>query len=616
MKNLVLIVALVLISCSLSAQDSIVYDNFDEEGKVSWIFFDNNQGGSFDAAYLNPSTGGINSSLFSGKIYKAAGADEQFFFFLEKPWDLSGHTRFSMLLYGRANTEVNVKLQYNDLNYEAALTEVKKSYTLQNDSTWELAVFDFSDASSREDLNKLVIDLNVPVDEEETLLIDDLRGPVFYDTVKLTYGYAYFDSTKIMLKFNEFLADPDTIQGFSLKVNDVVVPLQEAFVLDTFAKEVVLVPESPFLPGDEISLSYHDGNLRAKTGWPVQEFTGKSFQNGAGKDTVMVWSDEFNDPTLDTTVWTRLASEYWFNEESQAYTNSPRNSYIEEGKLKITARKENFGIREFTSARIVSRYNADFRYGRIEARMKMPEGQGIWPAFWMMPTEDFYGSWPSSGEIDIMEFLGHQLNYNHGAVHYGDGLGKYHEQQHDAYYNNDVPRNGNFHVYALEWEPGVFRWFFDSIKFHTASAKNTKHFWPFQKDFHFILNVAVGGRWPGQPDETTVFPQSLEVDYVRVYKYRKVPETKPQEPMIIKGVKELKVNVYPNPVKSNQHVYIKPVPDQDYTACIYTLDGNTKFIYHLPAHSNIIPVKNLEKGFYLVQINAGKWNSVSKLIIN
>jgi beta-glucanase (GH16 family) len=238
----------------------------------------------------------------------------------------------------------------------------------------------------------------------------------------------------------------------------------------------------------------------------------------------LVWQDEFNGTTLDQTKWTPQIGNGcdiglcgWGNNELQYYTDKSTNLQVTGGNLVITARKERVQSNQYTSARIRSLNKGEWTYGRMEARMKLPTGQGIWPAFWMLPTDEVYGGWPQSGEVDIMEHLGQTPNTIYGTIHYGQ-----------PYPNNKstggkylLPTGGfheGFHVFAIEWEPNVMRWYVDGILYATkTSADLSPERWPFDQRFHFLLNLAVGGNWPGNPDASTVFPQTLTVDYVRVY---------------------------------------------------------------------------------------------------
>jgi beta-glucanase (GH16 family) len=236
----------------------------------------------------------------------------------------------------------------------------------------------------------------------------------------------------------------------------------------------------------------------------------------------LVWSDEFDGPdgsAVDATRWSFAAGGGgWGNGELEDYTNKLDNASIQGGALAIKAKKEEGKPSRYTSARLTTRGKGDWLYGRVEVRAKLPRGQGIWPAIWMMPTDATYGTWPASGEIDIMELLGHEPARVYGTLHYGNP----HQQQGQHYDLAQGTFADDYHTFALEWEPGEMRWYVDGDRYqtltewHTSSTKGVYPA-PFDRRFYLILNVAVGGAWPGYPDATTIFPQAMLVDYVRVY---------------------------------------------------------------------------------------------------
>ena len=154
----------------------------------------------------------------------------------------------------------------------------------------------------------------------------------------------------------------------------------------------------------------------------------------------------------------------------------------------------------------------DWKYGRFEARMKLPYGQGIWPAFWMLPTDWVYGGWPASGEIDIMEMLGDNTQKTYGTIHWGDSP-QTRQQAGGNYVLQSGTFAGSFHTFAVEWDSFGFKWYVYSVRYFTATRS-----WPFDQRFHILLNLAVGGNWPGNPDLSTIFPQMMYVEYVRVYR--------------------------------------------------------------------------------------------------
>jgi beta-glucanase (GH16 family) len=229
----------------------------------------------------------------------------------------------------------------------------------------------------------------------------------------------------------------------------------------------------------------------------------------------LVWADEFDGATLDLSKWSYQIGGSWGNNELQYYGTNANNSYLDNGYLHIVGRQETVGSNNYTSARIRSRYKGDFKYGKIEARMKLPAGQGLWPAFWLMPSDDIYGVWPQSGEVDIMEFLGHQTNKIYGTLHASNN------GVHVSSQANYVLPTGNYtdeyHVFSVVWKPDTIRFYVDNIHYGTKTAANLSGSFPFDQRFYILLNLAIGGNWPGAPDITTVFPADMSVDYVRVY---------------------------------------------------------------------------------------------------
>jgi beta-glucanase (GH16 family) len=239
----------------------------------------------------------------------------------------------------------------------------------------------------------------------------------------------------------------------------------------------------------------------------------------------LVWNDEFEGNNIDQTKWEHeVNGQGGGNNELQYYTDRELNSLIANGKLAIRALKENYtgsdGTRQYTSARLRTKNKGDWKYGRFEIKAKLPSGQGLWPAIWMLPTDWVYGGWAASGEIDIMELLGQEPQKIYGTIHYG---GEYPNNVHtgESYLLTSGDFSSDFHIFAIEWKENEIRWFVDSILYASQTdwyTTNAQYPAPFNQNFHIILNVAVGGNWPGNPDSSTVFPQTMLVDYVRVYK--------------------------------------------------------------------------------------------------
>ena len=266
----------------------------------------------------------------------------------------------------------------------------------------------------------------------------------------------------------------------------------------------------------------------------------------------LVWSDEFDGKDIDRAKWDfDLGNGFydydakqwisgWGNDELQYYTREPANAFVKDGMLHIRAVKESLHGCGYTSARLKTRKRDgsplfNQKYGRFEFRAKLPTGQGVWPALWMLPQSDRYGSWASSGEIDVMEARGQEPTKVLGTLHYGNRWPR------NAHTSKDtiLPDKGtiaDFHVYALEWEPGEIRWFVDGKQYagqsfwwsgsKTAGGKGLNPKGeadlnprpaPFDQPFYLVMNVAVGGKFLGNPDRTTVFPVEMIVDYVRVY---------------------------------------------------------------------------------------------------
>ncbi|MBT2662838.1 carbohydrate binding domain-containing protein [Bacillus sp. ISL-45] len=268
----------------------------------------------------------------------------------------------------------------------------------------------------------------------------------------------------------------------------------------------------------------------------------------------LVWSDEFSGPEIDRSKWTYDIGNWivdedgngitngWGNNEKEYYTDSSENAFIDDGKLVIKAKKEQvtdqFGTYDYTSAKLKTKGLFSKKYGRYEIKAKLPTGKGLWPAIWMLPEEDKYGSWAASGEIDIMEAWGSSPHKVAGTIHYGEGWpnNKYTGKEFELPENRGIDK---WHTYALEWEPGELRWYVDGELYQTQNkwyskgkdnAANFSYPAPFDQEFYLIMNLAVGGWFDGEVDETTKFPSQMEIDYVRVYDLKKRDYREPVEP--------------------------------------------------------------------------------------
>lgn len=308
----------------------------------------------------------------------------------------------------------------------------------------------------------------------------------------------------------------------------------------------VLLSAMLVLPG--ISFAAPDGHA---TGKNVKKQDG----NPNESEWSLVWSDEFNGKEIDRSKWTFDIGNWivdengngiapgWGNNEKEYYTDSNENAFIEDGKLVIKAKKEQvtdqFGTYDYTSAKLKTKGLFSKKYGRYEIKAKLPVGKGLWPAIWMLPEEDKYGTWAASGEIDIMEAWGSRPNTVAGTIHYGEGWpnNKYTGKEFELPEKSGIDK---WHTYALEWEPGELRWYVDGELYQTQNkwyskgkdnAANFSYPAPFDQEFYLVMNLAVGGWFDGDVDETTKFPSKMLVDYVRVYDLKDRDYREPVEPV-------------------------------------------------------------------------------------
>ena len=238
----------------------------------------------------------------------------------------------------------------------------------------------------------------------------------------------------------------------------------------------------------------------------------------------LIWFDEFDGPTLDTTKWTAYVGDGcpelcgFGNQELQYYSDRPENVSVGNGILTITALADSFKTRAYSSAKLVTKHKGDWQYGRIEVMAKVPGGRGNWPAIWMLPTKNKYGGWPRSGEIDIMEHVGFDPSKVFGTVHTESFNHIKGTQKGDSMMVNNL--YDQFHLYAVEWYPDRIDFFIDDNKYHSFvnTGSGTSDDWPFDHPFYLILNVALGGSWGGKNGiANDIFPNRMEIDYVRVY---------------------------------------------------------------------------------------------------
>lgn len=234
----------------------------------------------------------------------------------------------------------------------------------------------------------------------------------------------------------------------------------------------------------------------------------------------LVWSDEFNSSELNMDDWTHeigTGNNGWGNNELQYY--QPDNTYIHNNEyLVIEAKQERQGNSDYTSSRIITSDKASFKYGRVDIRAALPKTQGIWPALWMLGESFWSEGWPSCGEIDIMEMLGHQPNKVYGTAHWGADFSQRQLKERSIFAESGNDFHSRFHVFTIIWEEDRIEWLVDDRSYNvlTPADMNGAEY-PFNDDFFFIFNIAVGGNWPGSPDASTVFPQFMIVDYIRVF---------------------------------------------------------------------------------------------------
>ena len=235
--------------------------------------------------------------------------------------------------------------------------------------------------------------------------------------------------------------------------------------------------------------------------------------------TQLIMSEEFNvDGAPDASLWSYnigTGNNGWGNNELQYYTDRPENIKVEDGMLKITALDDSYLGSPYSSARIITKGKFEQTYGRIEARIKLPYGKGLWPAFWMLGANSDTVVWPKCGEIDIMEYLGSKPTSIFGSVHGpgysgGEAITKNYTLANDRFDND-------FHVFGIEWDENYINYYVDDVLYNQITPDSVPGEWVYNHSFYLILNMAVGGNFPGSPNSATVFPQTMLVDYVRVY---------------------------------------------------------------------------------------------------
>jgi beta-glucanase (GH16 family) len=326
----------------------------------------------------------------------------------------------------------------------------------------------------------------------------------------------------------------------------------------------------------------------------------------------LIWSDEFDGQSVNTSNWTYetgTGTNGWGNNELQYYTSRPENVTIENGMLVITARQESYSGRNYTSARMKTQGKKSFRFGKIEARMKLPIGQGSWPAFWMLGDNITFVGWPKCGEIDIMEHINSE-NKVYGTLHWDN--------------NGHVSKGGStfcdvtqFHVYSIEWNESIIQFFVDGQSYYYQSIANGINSTDeFQNPFFIILNLAIGGNWPGNPDGTMQFPIKMYVDYVKAYEL--VTDIENMNDEIPQEIK-LEQN-YPNPF--NPETKIKySVPETEFVSLkVYDILGNeiSSLVNETKTPGNYeikFDGTSLSSGIYLAKLQVGNSFKMRKMIL-
>ena len=338
----------------------------------------------------------------------------------------------------------------------------------------------------------------------------------------------------------------------------------------------------------------------------------------------LVWDDDFDNSEIDLNKWNfeiGTGDWGWGNNEAQYYTNDPENAYIEDGNLIIEAVHENYGGMNYTSARLTTKNKGDWRYGKFEIRAKLPTGIGTWPAIWMLPTDWVYGGWPESGEIDIMEHVGYNPNWIHGTIHT------------DAYNHMDGTQLGgqihindassNFHIYSIVWSDESIKWYVDDIQFYDFYNDQQDDFttWPFNQDFHLILNLAIGGTWGGQQGiDDSAFPAQFKIDYVKIYEASQLSSYDRLLPIRYKSYQN-----YPNPFNPITTLRYNLPVDAIVNITIYDMMGRqvktivngSQTAGHKTIQWNATNDKNrpVSAGLYLYAIQAGEFKQSKKMVL-
>lgn len=348
------------------------------------------------------------------------------------------------------------------------------------------------------------VDMKLRLDKASSKTVS-LKISTADGTAKATDDYVALNSVSVTFQPNEI----EKIVSVSIVADEWREP-DETFQLKLQnAVDVTLMKETinVTLRNDDTKVPYNNSGFDAPTSYPGY---------------TLAWADEFNGSSLASDIWSNETGDGcpnlcgWGNNELQYYTPPPNNLYFQDGKMLIEARAESYGGKNYTSARIKTQNKKSFQFGRIDIRAILPKGKGIWPAFWLLPQDNVFGAWPKSGEIDMMEQIGSEPSKVSGTVHFGPGPGSIWISKSHTLPNGNF--NDQFHVFSLEWKTDQIKWLIDGNVYATINKADLNgNNYPFNEKFYFLINLAVGGNLPGSPDASTVFPQWLIVDYIRVY---------------------------------------------------------------------------------------------------
>jgi beta-glucanase (GH16 family) len=322
----------------------------------------------------------------------------------------------------------------------------------------------------------------------------------------------------------------------------------------------------------------------------------------------LVWSDEFDGTTINTANWVfDTGAGCWGNDELEYYTNRSDNACCKDGNLLIIGKKETYEGSEYTSARLKTQGKQSWTYGKVEARMKMPLGKGLWPAFWMLGESISTVSWPACGEIDIMEHVNTDSTIC-ATMHWD-------ESGHQSFGGWKVISGiRQYHTYAVEWDSTDIKWLIDGEQYFSGNmANNANGNSSFRKPFFILLNLAIGGGWPGSPDVTTLFPDTVFVDYVRVY------QNQPTVSLTNPGYSDTELRVSSNPVTENSMLSFNGKQDVNYQIEISDLLGKVylkKTIRVSVDGKEEVPLSltALQPGLYLASVKGEGRTNCLKLI--